>query len=758
MELRIYIRQRQDRDSITGQQVYYSGLNPYSLQKVTGTLPAARQWKQGGQSVFGKFIDVTDEVSDLHKFKMTWTTNRGVAGVDGLNGRGVKKQVGANIEFEGEAYRLIKQWLFDDISAPLNTIEVEVKHVGCGTYTDLMISADRVNLCDGEVCTMNLSLKQIDESLVCIQRTLITDNWQGWFGETRRPSSGKQHPRFSYCNEARPNGMLIMQWWLMTQLSSIMFLLVISFLPIWNSVVWLIVSVLKIVNKIINAVNSLGFNIQNLDDIIDKLEKSIVSGQDVKDIFKNFFVESAGCGREHPAPLIRDYISNVCSKCGVTVNGNTAPIFFSNSWDLETSYERDTGGQQTKWNPYYNACYLAPVSAKGVRRFKSLNIFSGAVKNTTDFWLPESAPLHTLDTFLDELGTLFNTKWIVENNTLYIDRKDILRDNVPVFDFTNNHPDKNLLVTGICSEWNGETMPTHIRGIYTSDAADTAGNEAMGQQNGIINFGTTDNPMYSGSKDITTRFAAARFRFDGAAEDYIFDALQQITNLQFIGVAPWTPAIVRDALSAFALYADYALLITHETTTLPKILIWDGQGDDGYLMNCKAVRQYSAVSTVANSGPVPSPNPRYNNYGGIKSWSQLHEPQDEVLGNRRTTFGEYVISPTLGGVPVTTRPVWLVNYPMYFAPEFQGGLWDNFHWIDDPNFNPKMRREWTAKIELCCDALKRLEVFGNGYKIRLDAPVKLPFAYYQDGRITEISVNYPTDDMHGAHIEIKGIA
>jgi len=562
MELRLLIRQLVRYDK-SGQNEQYVKLQHSKLVNVAGSLPAHRRFPN-----YKNFLDVTDMVSDLYQLKLTWTLERNELGLPSTGLTHQKKSATGTLVFEGEAYKYLKAWLIDDESASVNAVEVHVRHINCGDYKKWVIKSTDLSWCEGDICTFNVTLKQKDEALTCIQNTLITDNWQGWFGNTRRPSSGKQHPRFSYCNEMRPNGKLVTLWWTMTQLMSILgpFMLILA--PIVNSIVFTLKFIIyPIINLVLGILNKRK---------LDKDTLNFINYKDIKDIFGNFFIESAGCGREHPAPLVRDYIHNVCSKCGVNVTADSAPIFFAQTITIETSADRQNGiSPQTRENPHYNACYFHPATEKGVRRFDDLNIFNGAVHNSTDWWLPGNDPLLTLDELLDQLKVIYNCDWRVENNTLYFLRKDYWLKNTNAFDFSDKGADRSLLLSGLCYEWDETKNPLYCKGIYETDAADVCGNGAMAHMNGVATFGDIDkNPGYDGVLDKTTMFGAAKFRLDGVDTDYILDAMQQVINTTLITGSVWTTALFTTVSTFFESYADYALLLTSETVTKPKVFLW----------------------------------------------------------------------------------------------------------------------------------------------------------------------------------------
>lgn len=308
MELRLYIKQA-DTFNKQMQQIYYAvpankAMNPQNLVATLGGIPpGGRQWPS-----YGSFIDVTDSVSDLSKLKLTWTIDKTDTGVIQVGALQQKKSASGSLTFEGKAYMLLRQWLIDDISAPLNSVDVKIEHRGddgkiCGTYEDYSIKASDLSWCDSNaVCNFDVVLKQKDEVLNCIKSTLICDNWDGLFQPV--PTRGRKHPRFSYCNEQRPNGMMVMLWWIASVSIVPTFLVFIPLLAVIDLIIKIINIIIGVFTYIWNAIGSLlggsppGKNTNwNVIPYFDL--------QAILDSMAQFYVESAGCGREHPAPLIR---------------------------------------------------------------------------------------------------------------------------------------------------------------------------------------------------------------------------------------------------------------------------------------------------------------------------------------------------------------------------------------------------------------------------------------------------------------------
>lgn len=724
MDLRILMRKQQLYNKLQ-QPVILSGTNPQSIITTLGTL-TPNDWQ-----------DVTDECSDLTKLKLTWTEEDKSAG-DKQNplGNNFKKTATSTLTFEGDTFRFIRAWLWDDIAAPLNAIEVKILDTSCGYYEDWNFRNNQIRYCENQTCEFNINLKQKDELFHCIQNTLINDNWQGWYQIV--PLNGKKHPRFSYCNEQRPNGMMIVLWWLMGSILGPLVIIMVIVLAI-------IALIAAIINAIISVINALGGNLGFLN---------VPNPLAIFDSMTIYYLESAGCGREHPFSLVRDYITNVCDKCGIVVDDVTAPIFFAQSLTVETSDPNRGTIQAT--NPYYNLAYGAAEYKRGIRRFKSINVFGTSGTNTSDFWIPDNNPNIALSDLLDQLSPVFNADWRIRNGKLYFWRKDWFKNGNPVYDFTANSADRLKLIDGICYEWNEVKYPAYIDGLYSTDPSDSCGNEALGQMNGDAYAFTQyeDQPNFGGGLDKRVQFGGTRFNLDGAQTCYYMDAMQVVANGGALN--PSLPFQMAQVAQKFSEYADYALLLRDETFVIPKLLIWDGLS----YLNARAIRIKSAYPNVAPF-PTPQANPAYNITS--QPWEVLHYPQTFVIGSSLTVGtvgpGIYQVDSLFGslGPTITSKPAILINYPMYFEPGFYDTLWDWFHWIDDPRGNPLLNQRFMLKIAYCCEDAKILGLLNDATDIQLGQLIKIPASsYFQSGKIKEITLSFDGSEEYGRSIEIRG--
>lgn len=725
MELRIYFRQTQfsaiipipSQNINTGDNIIYIGNNPATIVPAQGTVS------------YPNYIDYTSSVANINTLAITWTTNRDEMGSETAGILNNKKSVTGQLTVTGDGYKFIKKILIDSVSAAINSIDVRVEQVGCGVYDDFVINAQMITWSEDDICSFSITMKQKDAPIQCIQQTLIADNWQGWF--MTNPANGKKHPRFMYCNESRPNVLIVVIWWLLQFLS----LFLIALAPVIIAVSLII----QLIKKIYDTVAWIfGGSKPNFTDW---------TFPDFLGTISAWYMNSSGCGKMHPAPLIRDYIDNVCLKCGVGVDGISDPIFHNKLLTINAN----SGYKENINNPYYNATYMYAPSKKGVHLFYGL---FGQNMNTSTYYIEGNEPIEALDQFLDKLKVLFNAAWTIKyvlgKPVLYFMRKDGFDINNQIYDFSMNSADRAKILRGISYSWNDNTRPSAFNGIYSQDPGDICGNEELNYTNDIVSFGDgTDNPIYGDMVTETAQIGASRFRLDGADTDYLMDA---VAALRAYGLLPSSYLIMPNVVIPFlSKYCDYALLLQNDQFSYGKVIIWDETS--GY-ENSKVIK---TKNTYSKNGYGSEPDINYNYNKDGAEWHIEHPPITKVHNSpiqvQQNSDGMY-----RGGWNYD-RPALLCNYPMFLQSFYKDNLYDYFHWIDDIRFFPTLNLQWEVKIGLCCEDLNRLKVFNDGSDIALYSKVKLPMPYYQHGKITEITVSYDSGNTgdDGKYIEIKGI-
>ena len=661
MKLKLYMRKLQLYDEYQN-PVWYSGLNPNSLNVVQGYL-SDNEFKD-----FTKYVDNLDELTSSWKVRST-ENSKSISNIE--------KSVSNELQLFGEAFKFVKAWLMDHVASPLNGIEVKIEIENCGDIVDFVIKSDGLNYCTDDYCNIEVNLKQKDDFYTCIYSTLITDNHLGMF------DGNYQHPRFSYCNEFRPTFLL-----------SLLFQ-ILGVVGIVASILGLFLTVIKgILLVIVSILNFLSFGkLKKLKNEIKKLPDM----KDIKNTFLEIFVDLFGCGREHPAPLIRDYIKNVCSKCGITITQNSIPFFFNPESD------------------YYNLTLLSAEVRKGVD------------KDSNNFWQQDNDPLLTLDMLLDKLKKVFNAKWYVKGGVLFFDHVDKLDNHDFVFDFIKD--DKNIILDNICFSWNTVNKPAYVRVGYSTDAFDNLTADCRIRYNDIVDFNKPINPILSGNEDKTLiDFAPTRFRNDGIEKDYVSQTLNPIgvwgDILAVIFTGP-TFLVSKNEVKKRMTRFNYSVLMQNNTTMLPRLIIWDGKDKKG----AKAQRKFQYEHLL------PSPNDKYNTSGTPYNKTDKGEEQYDSFFKENT---------------------YLINYPMFFDADFKGNLWD-FHQSEDPRINPNFNKDFELSIPLCCENLHRLNVFNNSSNINIERRVKIDAGeFYKEGIIKEITLNFNSKNKLGRHIKIKG--
>jgi len=436
-----------------------------------------------------------------------------ISGLDSLQwsmsetGEGLERKVSGDIELTGAAFDFIKAQIIDNPAGLNVTLEVKVVEDCCDFAVLGVITAEGIRWCAGE-CKVNVTITEKADQLNCFKSTWIADDYPQTF---YAPSfqSYPDHPKVPYCIELRPNF-----------LQDLLFILGMMM----NFQHYMMIPIIAIISVLTQAVcwvmNILGGNCP--DELADGILDDYAASLEVLN------KAIAGCGRKHPSPHVRDYITNACRKCGISFDSS---IFEPTS-------------------PYYHLMMLYAPAKKGY--------FEGV--DVTKNYIVDNAPYWTLEDLMNNLSPVFNAKYRLKNSVLRFERKDILTGTV-IYDFTG--ADKDKLVSAICYKWNGKRRPAFSSFEYQSDAVDYVGNEARHRYNDIVDYNNPVNPAYSGQRKVTFMFGTSRFRNDGIERD----VLSAYDHNIFFGY------IIRQF--------ENVLVMAQSTTYLPKLLIRDA-GDPIY--------------------------------------------------------------------------------------------------------------------------------------------------------------------------------
>lgn len=616
-----------------------------------------------------EFTDVTD---GLDKLDLSWDkVNSGTSGQTtetNSAGSNYDKGISVSLTFNDRAYQFIYDFLCGNPCGILNAVEVMITDELCKKrYRIFEIKADNLTYSPfGAPCEFEVKLREADPVWHCIHKTFIWDNWQNWFLD----GSAKHHPCFLTAVEPRPRLLASARMGL----------------SIFGHTV-------PVISAIFNESDDAFRRILNVDNFVD-------------------------------APLIRDFISNICDKCGLTVD----TIF------------HDVDG------PYYNACLYYPCSGA---MYENAN--SSATSPGLSFHLANRWDI-TLAELLDKLKGPMNAEWYVtpNNNLVFRSRKEFF-ETPPIFDFTLPANDGMWDKYSLQYTFNGDKKPAYGRYQYNIDASDLASQEAAPLYNDIVDYdGPTDNLMLEGNLSKTFEFAPTGAVRDGRAkEDYLIKTVEDGRTVAYalvIILAVIVAALIGGVLSAGAgaalgiFLAVWALSIATKANTLkilmgspnytgavrltteqvaaPRLILWDGVS-------------LNRAKMVATSPDAIAPNPWFN--------------PAPVAYTDRNKF-QYA-------------PAGIFNYPFFFDSYFLGNLYDTYHdAIDNPLKSLNTHQTFEFNAYLCCEILDMLGVWEDsfakiGYRLKLEQRE----GYDVYGRIEHFNVNYDDDlvPIKGQVIKLK---
>ena len=453
----------------------------------------------------------TDEHSDLNQAELSLRRQDET----GKPARSVAQE----ITFYGEAYQLIYETLILAPDARDRFLTVQIVDDCCNyEWLSGRITAETIEWCE-QACSVSATVLAYDPEsagMECLRSTLISDDFAGF--------RSRVHPFVRYCIEMRPA--------LLQDLVLIFAFLFNFTLLMFYPLVTLLTLVIALLNVVIGFIPC-GEACEEIDDALDV--NLLTEYGNFIDRINALII---GCGRGQISPFVRDYLQNVCDKCGLSADSSVHSILFHPS------------------SPYYPTMYFyAPVHSGSFDY-----VISGGgldVQTVQDYW-EWNGPAESGFTLLESLKTVFNADWRLEGNVLYFEPQSRLPP--VVLNWDEIPPDDRV---ELCYEYTGETQPAYARFEYTLDAVDWVGNEAKRRFNEIKDYNNPDySPNRKGEKQYFFPFGMARFREDGIDRDVLSD----YRSFPFIG-----PRISVDY--------DRLLLLPVGVAFQPKLLIWDGVSD-----------------------------------------------------------------------------------------------------------------------------------------------------------------------------------
>lgn len=414
-----------------------------------------------------------------------------------------------DIIFTGVDADYIRERLIDHADAVNNKVILKFESTCCAekiTYL-FQIKPESLEWCDNQ-CDIKAAAVEYSNSfdqLNCLKSTLVYDNHDGF-------QDNANHPKVSYCIEMRPSAL--------QDVILIMVIILNIILVALYPVVLVIEIILTFINKIIDALNSIpGVSLDNIGDFDGNPSTGTI------DEYRNFIASLneivIGCGRKHPSPYLREYIKNVCRKCGIA---------------FQSSILNDSNSE------YFNTIYFNAPIRKGVL----------SDDNTT--FIQKNRPILNGVMLLNQIKSVHNSDWVIENNILYYEREDYFVPVVPWLDLTTYDKDKILKV---CYKWTNKPRYAYANLYYQNDAVNWIGSEAGERYGDIIEWNNPYSPKQKDEYKPLLAFAPSRFRDDGIERD----VLSSYKGAPFIG------ATIRRY--------ENVMLMNNGTQYAPSLLIYD---------------------------------------------------------------------------------------------------------------------------------------------------------------------------------------
>jgi hypothetical protein len=463
------------------------------------------------------------------------------------------KSFSSELTFYDDGYQILKTALIDDPNGFANEVPIEVWDDCCGTAQFVgVIKGDAIDWCEPD-CSISANAIETTPELNCVQSTILWDNWNGFLYQNR--------PAMRYCIDHRPAFIQLIILWVAFLL---VYLVDIILIPLFIVLLPLFV-IFFIVCSIVCA-------LPGTDCTQDDCNESDLSPWGAFQLIGDINAEIAEwvipCGFYHPSALVRDYILNVCGKCGLT---------------FQSSILNDPA------SPYWNTVLWAAQVRKGFK------------KDETNFMLiSENLPVETLGSFLDNvLKPTFNADWRLYGNTLVFERKDFFQGTTTWIDaeqlLNNNMIEENK----ICFSWIDRERWAFARLEYQPDAQEYLGNEAAPRFNDIVDWNVPFNPAQSGQYTVSLPLSPVRTREDKIRQnfyEYFENAAGGIVNWFFGGT--------------LSDYSD-AMLLNDDTGFNYKLLIWDGQSMTNGSIRGDYSDSFTGGSVVVNGNTIPT-NARHN--------------------------------------------------------------------------------------------------------------------------------------------------
>lgn len=573
-------------------------------------------------------VEITGQIDGIDKFEVTFRESD----EEGI----LVKSYSNELTFYEDGYNILKTALIDDPNGYVNEVNAEVYDECCGRLVfSGVIRGDSIDWCEPE-CWVTCQMVEKEPFLDCIKSTLIYD---GLLGTPQK--------KVRYCVEMRPQFISEI---LLAIYSILMALIYVALVPL-AAAVFVIQGVAFVICQIVcflpgtscNSDTCEGGTWTNPENTWDEITGWLTDLQ-------NRMIQ---CQWYHPTALVRDYIQNVCQKCGLT---------------FESSILNDPA------SPYYNLLLFSAPVRKGYKPSESNGLL-----------MTENLPIETLDTLMQRyLKPLFNARYWVIDGVFIFERKDYFENTNTWIDSEQLLNDGKIINNRICFSWIDEKKYAYATYTYLQDGSDLIAYEAANRFNETVEWNNPPSPAQEGFMENQFLSGIARFRDDYAGWE-----------------ATGFSGIVNAALGNALANSRNLLLMSQHNAFSYKFLIWDAtSGDDNALIK----RDYSNGFT---GGPVIET--LYQNFGNEEfAYPNSVVPTDKLFNypmwfkegnsNNLYTLFHYINNPRVPGNKV---------YDFIFTFEFDCAQFDAISFTKNVRIKMGSNIKFGEIKELKVDFMKR---------------------------------------------------
>jgi hypothetical protein len=525
-------------------------------------------------------VQITGQINGIDKFDITYRQSD----EEGI----LVKSYSNELTFYGDGYNILKTELIDDSTGYIKEVNAEVYDECCGTLVfQGVVRGDSLDWCEPE-CWVTCQIVEKMPELDCVKSTLLYDNHDGFLN--------RQQKKVRYCVEMRPD--FVMQVVLL--LYSILNLAIYTVLFPLSLVVVAIQAAAYIVCQIVCAIPFTACNSTTCRE--GEWTNPQGAFSEISGWFTDLQNRMIQCQWYHPTALVRDYIQNVCDKCGL---------------EFESSILNDPA------SPYYNLLLFSAPVRKGYKP-----------SETNGLLISENLPIDTLDTLMQRhLKPLFNAQYWIVDGVLIFERRDFFQNTNTWIDAEDLLNNGRIIDNRICLSWIDEKKYAYGKYTYLQDGSDLIGNESAQNYNTIVEWNNPPSPAQEGVMENQFQSGTSRFRNDKVNFEFYYE----------------TNSWVNIAMGNAVLNSRNLLLMSQHTSFTYKFLIWDSFSDDD---NALIKRDYPTSFTGGNViGDVVQDNFFYINDTPLDPTKLFNYPMwfNEDNANNLYTLFHYINNPRVPG-------------------------------------------------------------------------------------------------------------